>query len=247
MWSILEAVYDGPFDARGFTNQPVILEKIPSLADGDASLRPVSVQKGDVVVDVQGNPVALEVGTRVLPAGCSRPDCATAWDGTSPLSMDQLVVSFKLIADIKWSDGTPLTAADSVFSYHIAADPATPSYKYVLDRTYAYTAVDEQSVQWVGLPGFFEQRFGSFYWLPLPSHLLGNKSAADILADSSVNRSPLGWGPYVIQEWTAGDHITLRKNENYFRAAEGLPAFETLVFRFVGSAADGNLNALLSG
>ncbi len=31
MWSVLEAIYDGPFDTRSFEAQPVILEKLPSL------------------------------------------------------------------------------------------------------------------------------------------------------------------------------------------------------------------------
>jgi peptide/nickel transport system substrate-binding protein len=53
----------------------------------------------------------------------------------------------------------------------------------------------------------------------------------------------VGWGPYVIEEWIPGDNITLRKNENYFRAKEGLPRFEKLVFRFVGD----NVNAMIAG
>jgi peptide/nickel transport system substrate-binding protein len=247
MWTVLEAVYDGPIDSRGFSHQPVILEKIPALSDGDAVLNPVSMQKGDVVVDVSGSPVALAAGTRVLPSGCTRPECAQTWDGTAPLMMDRLEVTFRLLPGLTWSDGSPLLASDSVFSYQLAADPATPASRYVIDRTYSYKAVDERTTVWTGLPGYYEQRFGSFFWLPQPEHALGSKSAAAVLSDSSVNRSPLGWGPYVIQEWTAGDHITLRKNENYFRAAEGLPVFDTLVFRFIGAAADGNMNALLAG
>ena len=247
MWSVLEAIYDGPFDTRGFSTQPVILQKIPSLADGDAVLRPVTVQAGDNVVDVNGSLTALQAGTKVLPSGCSRPDCAVAWDGSSALSLDQLVVTFKLREGITWSDGEPLTAADSVFSYSLAADPATPASRYLTDRTFSYKALDPLTVEWTGLPGFFEQRFGTFFWLPLPSHLLGSKSAEALLTDPAAARSPVGWGPYVIEEWAAGDHITLRKNERYFRAAEGLPAFDTLVYRFIGEAADGNLNALLAG
>ncbi|HEX9018907.1 MAG TPA: peptide ABC transporter substrate-binding protein [Anaerolineaceae bacterium] len=247
MWSVLEALYDGPFDTRGYSEQPVILKKVPNLTDGDAVLKPVAVKAGDQVVDASGNLVALQKGTTVLPSGCSGPDCAKAWDGTSELQMDQLSVSFKLLPGLKWSDGVPLTAADSVFSYTIAADPDTPVSRYLTDRTVSYKAADDQTVDWVGLPGFFEQRFGTFFWTPLPKHTLGSMSAKQLLADTNAGRKPLGWGPYVVQEWAAGDHITLIKNPNYFRAAEGLPKFDTLVFRFVGDTADSNLNALLSG
>jgi peptide/nickel transport system substrate-binding protein len=247
MWSVLEAVYDGPIDTRAYSAQAVIVQKIPSLADGDAKLKPVTVKAGAAVVDMDGNLVTLQAGTKVLPSGCSRSDCAVTYDGTSELSLDQLVVDFKLLPGLKWSDGEALTAADSVFSYGLAADPATPSSKYLTDRTANYTALDDQTVEWTGLPGYFEQRYGTFFWLPLPKHTLGTRSAKDLLTDQAAARSPLGWGPYVIREWVQGDHITLAKNPNYFKAAEGLPKFDTLVYRFVGETADGDLNALLAG
>ncbi len=247
MWSVLEAVYDGPFDTRAFSVQPVILEKIPSLVDGDAALRPVTLQAGDSLIDVDGNLVALQAGTRFLPSGCSSPDCAAAWDGVSPVSVDQLVVRFTLKEGVKWSDGQLLKASDSVFSYSLAADPKTPSSKYLTDRTFSYQVVDERTVEWTGMPGFYEERFGTFFWLPLPEHVLGSRSAEALLTDPAAARSPLGWGPYTIEEWTEGDHITLRKNANYFRAGEGLPFYETLVYRFIGDTADGNLNGLLAG
>jgi len=247
MWSVLEAIYDGPIDTRGYQLEPVILEKLPSLADGDAAIITKTVQDGDAVVDVNGNLVALKAGVTVLPAGCSQPDCAVTWDGAAELVMEQLSVRFKLLPGLKWSDGQPLTAADSVFSYSLAADPATPVSKNLTDRTFSYTAVDEQTVEWVGMPGYYEQNYGLYFFLPLPEHVLGSFAAKDLINEPAAARSPLGWGPYAIQEWIAGDHITLRKNEHYFRASEGLPKFETLVYRFVSDTADGNMNALLAG
>lgn len=247
MWSVLEAIYDGPFDTRGYSVQPVILEEIPSLSNGAAVLQPVPVKEGDLVVDVDGNLAALAAGTRVLPAGCTRPDCALAWDGQGELSMDQLVVTFRLLPGLTWSDGAALTAADSVFSYQVAADPATPSSKMVIDRTLSYEATDDLTVVWTGLPGYYEQRFGTFFFLPLPRHILEGKSPAQLLEDPELARKPIGWGPYMIEEWVPGDNITLRKNPNYFRAAEGLPAFDHLVIRFIGEAPDGNMNAILAG
>ena len=46
-------------------------------------------------------------------------------------------------------------------------------------------------------------------------------------------RAPMGWGPYMMDEWIAGDHITLTKNPYYFRAAQGYPKFDELIFRFI--------------
>jgi peptide/nickel transport system substrate-binding protein len=57
----------------------------------------------------------------------------------------------------------------------------------------------------------------------------------------------LGWGAYVIEEWVAGDHIRLSKNENYWRADEGLPYFDEVIYRMVGENSNANIAALLSG
>jgi peptide/nickel transport system substrate-binding protein len=161
--------------------------------------------------------------------------------------MDQLSVTFKLKPGITWSDGSPLTAEDSVFSYSLAADPATPTAKGLLDRTVSYTALDAQTVQWVGAPGFIEQNYPTYFFMPLPKHVLGNEDAAAILKDDQATKKPLGWGPYVIDEWVAGDHIRLHKNPAYFRAGEGLPKFDVLVYRFAGNPADSALAALTAG
>jgi len=246
-WNVLEALYDGPFDTRGYAVQPVILEGLPSLADGSAAIQAVDVGRGSSVVDVNGALVALAAGVTVFPAGCSSLDCAVKWDGSSPLKMDQLSATFKLKPGIQWSDGAPLTAEDSLFSFSIAADPATPSSKTITDRTLSYKALDAQNVVWVGVPGFVEQRFQTYFFTPLPKHAQGNLSAAQLLADGGAQRSPLGWGPYILESWTAGDNITFKKNPAYFRAAEGLPKFDHLVYRFLGNPADSAKLAVVSG
>ena len=55
MWSILEAIYDGPVDHINYQYIPVLLEKLPSLADGDASISSVEVKEGMDLVDADGN------------------------------------------------------------------------------------------------------------------------------------------------------------------------------------------------
>jgi peptide/nickel transport system substrate-binding protein len=103
------------------------------------------------------------------------------------------------------------------------------------------------TVQWQGVPGYFPQSFEGHFFHPLPRHAWSILSAEDLLNADLSTTTPLGWGPYVIQEWTRGDHITLVKNPNYFRAAEGLPEFDVLVYRFLGETSDSNLEALLIG
>ena len=173
MSSVLEAVYDGPFDARSFDYQPIILEKLPSLADGDAAIVAVDVTAGTKVVDNDGNPVELAEGVMVRPSGCSAADCAIAYDGTSTIQMDQLSATFKLLPGLLFSDGTPLTAADSVYSFNLAADPDTTVGKYVIERTQSYEATDDVTILWTGLPGYMDSTYFVNFYTPYPEHIWG--------------------------------------------------------------------------
>jgi peptide/nickel transport system substrate-binding protein len=245
---IQEALYDGPIDNRTYSHQPVILEKLPSLADGDAILNTIIVQAGDQVVDAYGTPVELEEGMLIYPTECRSADCAVEFDG-EPVEMDRLVVTFRLREGVTWSDGEPVTAYDSVYSYELREAPETPTSKYTELRTESYVAKDELTVVWTGLPGFFDPTYTLNFYPPLPRHQWQETldyDAAEVLASEEANRNPLGWGPFMISEWIAGDHITLVKNPYYFRADEGLPYVDTVIFRFIQDA-NTAIAQLLSG
>ncbi|MEJ5223908.1 MAG: ABC transporter substrate-binding protein, partial [Anaerolineales bacterium] len=232
--SVLAAIYDGPVDIISYDYQPVILERRPSFANGDARIANVEVRRGDVIVDANGLLRPLDFGVRVRPAGCNALDCAIEYQGGA-INMDQMVVTFTLLPDLTWSDGAPLTAYDSVYAFQLDAHPDTPTSKYLTDRTYTYEAVDTLAVEWWGVPGFIYQDYPSAFWQPLPKHLLEQTAPADLPQDPAASRAPVGWGPYVLREWLPGERIVLDKNPTYFRASEGLPAFDFVTYRFVDS------------
>lgn len=244
--SVLEAVYDGPMDTFANGYQPVILEQIPSLANGDAQLTTVTVKRGDMVVDATGRVVPLDFGVSVLPAGCYDDSCAVRFSSAAEVQMDQVVATFRLLPDLKWSDGTPLTANDSIYAFQLASDPATPGSKYLIDRTQSYELLDDLTVQWWGLPGFVDPSYADNFWLPLPQHVWGKLSPAELARADLTTRPPLGWGPYTFTDWVRGEYLRFDKNPNYFRAQEGLPFFQTLIFRFVGDA-PAAISALVAG
>lgn len=246
MYNVLEAIYDGPIDSNSYGYQPVILVKIPSLADGDAVLQQVRVSFGTPVVDSAGNPTPLASGVVYRPSGCRGDECEETYQGGEVL-MDQLVVTFVLLDGLKWSDGHPLTARDSAYSYRLASDQDTLAPKDVIKNTQAYTALSETIVQWIGLPGYLDQNYQINFWHPLPEHVWGDYTAKELLYEEVATRTPLGWGPYIIEEWEYGAHIRLRRNPNYFRADEGLPRFEHLIYRFTGENTSVNLAKLLNG
>jgi len=242
---VMEALYDGPIDHRSHAYQPVILEKLPSLTDGDAVTSTTYVRRGDRVVDADGELVDLDEGVRLRPSGCITTGCEVTFEG-GILAMDRLEVTFALRQDVTWSDGEPLTARDSAFAFEVASDPATPGYRYLTERTDTYRAVDRWHTEWIGVPGFMDPSYALRFFPPLPRHQLEDLPASELPGYEGTRRRPLGWGAFVVDEWVQGDHITLSRNPNYYRADEGLPYLDQLVFRVM--ADEGEIVAgLLSG
>ena len=249
---IWQMIYDGgtaAIDANSFAYQAVIHEKLPSLADGDATLGSATAGEGDPVVDADGAVVILDAAAdppiMLIPAGGIAED-AFAYTG-GDVELDSMTATFVLLPGLLWSDGTPLTAADSVYSFNAAADPDSKATKYVIEHTASYEATDDVTVVWTGLPGYKDAEYFTNVWAPLPEHQLGQFTALELLEAEESARTPMGWGPYIIDEWIAGDSITLHKNPNYFRADEGLPVFETVVVRMVGENSNANIATLVSG
>jgi peptide/nickel transport system substrate-binding protein len=252
--NIQALIYDGPIDSTGFSYQPVILQKLPNLEDGDAVIHPVIVSAGNQVVDNADNPVTLTAktaeapGTIVRPAGCRAPACAVEFDGSNVTEMDQMVVTFKLLPGLLWSDGTPLTTADSVYSYQLNAASGNMTYPNdALARTASYVASDDVTATWTGLPGYLDPTYMINFWQPLPQHVMGRFSASEVMTQFDARGLWIGWGPYVIDHYKSGEYIQLSRNPNYFLAGEGLPRFDRLLFRFYYTDKNALVTAIQEG
>jgi len=147
--------------------------------------------------------------------------------------MDQMIVTFHMRSDVTWSDGTPVTADDSVYAYQVAQATEATGSRFLLNHTQNYEATDASSTQWYGIPGYLDSTFMTNFWPPAPKHVWSEFKATDLPQIDVAARVPIGWGPYLMADWIAGDHMTLKKNPYFFRASEGYPKFDQLVFRFL--------------
>lgn len=230
--AVLDVVYDGPVDLVDYRYQPSILEKVPRLEDADAVVEPVSIASGDVYLNPDTlEPDTLARGKPYAPTGCRGGECITTYEGGA-VEVDRMRVTYRLSPGTLWSDGEPLRASDSVFSFEIDGDPDTPTPKYIYARTFSYRALDELAVEWTGIPGFLDAEYPSNFWSPLPEHQLGDLEPGELLESQAAARTPLGWGPYQVSEWRQDAEIRLERN-TYYRTDTGTPAFESVVFRFV--------------
>ncbi|MFZ0545305.1 MAG: peptide ABC transporter substrate-binding protein [Candidatus Promineifilaceae bacterium] len=237
---LLQAIYENMYTTLSFDYQARGIEKLPNLADGDATLVPVQVNGGDVVLDVNGDVVTLRNGITVQNAEGE----AVEFSG-EPLMMLQLSAEFTL-KPLVWSDGTPVTADDSVYSFELAADANTPVPKLLTERTARYEATGERTLIWQGIPGYLDRTYFTNIWAPYPRHYWGGLSASELLSAEQSSRLPLSDGPYVVAEWVAGDHIRLTRNDYYYLAEEGLPRIDAIQVRFIPNA-DQLLAQLLDG
>jgi peptide/nickel transport system substrate-binding protein len=204
----------------GYTTTGV-LERIPTVQNGDAQIR-----KADVFLDPTG--IITTTKTDVI------------------TQVDQLVVTFHWNPQLRWSDGKPVTADDSVFAYELAkAAPPGDDARDRLERTAAYEKVDDHTTRAILRPDIIEPTYFLSYWTPLPRHLLQGV-APDQVYRGDFASSPVGYGPYAIKERTQSE-IRMVRNQYYFGPQ---PAVPQLVVSFMnslellrGEILNGNLDA----
>lgn len=246
MWSVLESIYDGPFDTGDGEAVPVIFESI------NVAEETINVQRGDIIADVDGNPVELKPGTVFMPAekpaGCIGSSCHTTWSAIAEnAQIKQTVITFHMKKDLFWNDGTPLTAEDSVFSMSVNGMKGIHASKRVYNLTAGYSALDESTVEWRGLPGYRPDDPSEVFWIPLPRHVMKGMSAEMIRNSEEINTKPLGWGAWQIVSWQKGQEIVAERNPYYVPADGTKPFFDRIVYKFYGRPGDNNLEALYSG
>lgn len=155
----------------------------------------------------------------------TRPDLATEWS----LSDDRLTWTIKLRPDVKFSDGSPLTAEDVAFSFNEAARTGSAADLTALDVA---RAIDDQTLE-IRLKKPWITFTENFYALGIvPSDSYGEGYA----------RNPVGSGPYKLVSWTEGQQLIVEKNPNYY--GETGP-FERITFLFTGE--DTSLAAAQAG
>ncbi len=221
------AIFETEVTTFSYDYQALGIEKLPNLEDGDAVISQVEVNTGDLVLDASGNPVTLEEGVSIINA-----DGETVEFDGNPVTMEQLSVDFTLNPRV-WSDGTPVTAADSVYSYELNRNPDTPAGKFVADRTASYEATGELGLNWTGIPGFLDPTYFLNVWQPLPQHIWGQFTATELLEAEESSRLPVSDGAFHIVEWVAGDSIILEPNPFYYRQDEGLPYLDSVTYKFI--------------
>lgn len=135
---------------------------------------------------------------------------------------DGLVYTFKIRDDVKFHDGTQMTAEDVAFSINRTIEKG-----WAADMVAAIESVEATDDYTVVLT--LSRPFGGMIGsLASPYFSIMSKAYLEENGDDIVERKPMGTGAYKFVEWVSGDHITLEANEDYFK---GAPSIKTVTFK----------------
>jgi peptide/nickel transport system substrate-binding protein len=163
------------------------------------------------------------------------------------------VITMKLRDDIVWSDGTPITSEDFIFTYQMTMDPKnTVSSTSPYDMLEKMEAPDAQTVVMT-----FKEPYapwvGSLWKGIIPAHVLKSVYEKEGTLDNAEwNRAPtVGCGPFNFAEWESGSFARFVANDKYWL---GRPKLDEIFFRFVPDdasqvaalkAGDGDIGAFI--
>ncbi|OYU77813.1 MAG: peptide ABC transporter substrate-binding protein [Alphaproteobacteria bacterium PA3] len=214
--------------AAGCGNTTEGSDKATSLRMGNAG-EPLTLDPARATIVTEDRILeSLFEGLTVLnPAAKPVPGVAESW----LVSEDKLTWTFKL-RDAKWSDGTPVTAEDFVYSIRRLMDPKTrsnyASLFYMIKNSEAVnskgapltslgvTAPDAKTlvIELTNPTPFLPVLMSHWLVYPVPRHVI------DKFGDEWVKPGNLvGNGAFVLKEWRPNDFIRLEKNPQFHDAA----------------------------
>ncbi len=168
------------------------------------------------------------------------PWLAEKWESSD----DGLVHTLHLRPGVTWSDGTPFTSADVLFSLRAVFDPKSESVLAGIlvagGQPLRATAPDAQTVI-VTFAGASGPGLRLLDQLPiLPKHKLEGELASGKFAAAWASTTPpvdiVGTGPFVVREYQPGQRVVLDRNPRYWRRAADdgeLPYVDRIVLEIV--------------
>ena len=161
------------------------------------------------------------------------------------ISEDQTTITWKLLPGLKWSDGSPVTADDVIFTAAYCMDPAggcAQLSKY--DGVTKVEAIDASTVK-VTFSAPKPYPYTAFVGSTAPILQKAQFAACQGAAAptcTDANNMPIGTGPFKVTGFTVNDTVTLEANPNYRDPAK--PAFATAVIKGGGDA-EGSARAVM--
>jgi len=200
--------------------------------------------------DVEAGSLVLEPLARFGPDGSILPwlvdEVPTVENGG--VAEDLTSITWKLTEGLLWSDGTPLTSADVVFTWqYCTAEGGGCAQGAKFSAVESVEAIDELTVR-VNFAAPTPYPYTAFSGAESP--ILQAAQFAECLGPrapecTDANFMPIGTGPFVVTDFRVNDVVQLAANEN-FRVPDQ-PAFATMTLKGGGDAAAAGRAVLETG
>ncbi|MGH9211376.1 MAG: ABC transporter substrate-binding protein [Acidimicrobiales bacterium] len=238
-FSLLAAACGGDDDDDEAGQEPEAEEEVP--------------EGGDLVIGAEQNGESMDwmhatagsswqfwmAGVNTMPTSFEIVQDGDSWvyepsillEGEPELETDpQQVVTYQIAEDAIWSDETPITCADYVYTWDQIVTGAdiydTTGYRDVEsvecpDGEDGKTVVTTYSQSYAGWKSIFGGQFGIY-----PAHILEGQDRHAAMNDG------YDWsgGPWMLEEWARDQQVVLVPNENYWGE---VPRLDSVTFRII--------------
>ena len=121
------------------------------------------------------------------------------------VSDDGLVWTFKIRDDVKFHDGSKLTAADVAFTFN---NTKAIAGKVDLANMNEAVAIDDTTVEFR-----MNKPFSSFLYNTAALAIVPEKSYVD---SATYSKNPIGSGPYKFVQYDEGQQVIMERNDDYY-------------------------------
>lgn len=132
---------------------------------------------------------------------------------------DDSFIGFYINPNAKFSDNSPITADDVVFSFNALITKGSPVYKFYYSDVDRVEKLSPHHVRFYFKP---ETRNRELPLILTGLKIFSAKDFANKKYDKPSLTPPLGNGPYIIKDFEAGRYITFARNPNYW--AKDIPS-----------------------
>ncbi|MEK3877640.1 ABC transporter substrate-binding protein [Paenibacillus sp. FSL M7-0420] len=187
--------------------------------------RPASVTSFDLHNQItSNNAFAIDKVFESLVAFDSKGEITDQLAASHTISEDGLTYTFVLRDGLKFSNGTPVTAEDAVFSLQrhlkvggpLAISAKVDTVKAQDEKTLVITLKEPYTP--------FISELSNFSNGLIPNNFGG-------VTEEEFFKKPVGTGPFVIETWDPAGDVTFTKNTNYWK--EGQPYIDKLVYKLI--------------
>jgi peptide/nickel transport system substrate-binding protein len=148
------------------------------------------------------------------------------------ISADGKTITYKLKKDVKWHDGASFTCEDIQFTLKTIMTPNNGALDTGQFKDISAVECPDPNTAVIKFANFRADwiRFFSGIGYIFPK----NAGKPEDLKTWAYNRKPIGTGPFKVDEFVTGDHITLSRNENYY--VPDKPYLDKVIIRIVPSS-----------